>query len=748
MNRDRLSTIYKFAIIFLGGCSLLFAITAMSSDIFGWSFVFFTLLTLVFTPLMSIKFNNRKITLSFSDAVIFLAFLLYGGEAAILIASAETFANCLYLKNKGKIQLKKWMFSYNVGAAAFATATTYIIWLGFINIFNIEYGSAETINLLPSLGVLAILQFLSLSLVHSVMTLARTGVSIWQTWKNEYFSISLTQITGASLAFAIFKLIGNADVLTISVALIVLAVAYIAFRRTIADINNSNEQAEKAEQDKTEIAKLKAVEAEKHADELKDLLEKEEEISQDLRQSKEELEYAAFHDALTDLPNRAFLLQRLKSLIELGADTPKNYYLVFLDLSRFKHINDSLGHSTGDQVLKIVALRLRRLLDDKDTIARLGGDEFAIILNDIASMEMALEQADNINETLTNPYKIQDNNIFTDVHIGVSPLDYEHVMPEDILRDADIAMQHAKEKNLNIAIFDKDVRSKHLERIRLEADLRHAVDRDEFALHYQPIISLEDGGLIGFEALLRWTHAELGFISPAQFIPISEESGSIIPITHWILGKTCSQLMNWNKSRDKDDPLIVSVNISGRHIAEESLVEDVKRALDTSGLPPKLLKLEITESTAMDNAEKTIQTLKNLKELGVQLSIDDFGTGYSSLSYLHRLPFDTLKIDRSFVLNAENEASDDLNILETIVLLTKNLKKKVIAEGIETETQLNLLRDLECEYGQGFLFSKPLPVDKVNILLADLKPWLEFNDYQIPQSTTPDIPINENLRPS
>ncbi|MEZ5343997.1 MAG: bifunctional diguanylate cyclase/phosphodiesterase [Pyrinomonadaceae bacterium] len=522
---------------------------------------------------------------------------------------------------------------------------------------------------------------------------------------------------------------------------------YLNYRRTIFEITNSIEQAEKAEREKAEIAKHKAEDAEKHAGELELLLEKEEEISQDLRRSKEELEYSAFHDALTDLPNRAYLMERLRFLIELGMELSKEYYIVFLDLSRFKNINDSLGHSIGDQVLKIVALRLRRLLRDEDSITRLGGDEFAIILTNLASMEKAQKVASKIYETITKPYVINGNKIYCDLHIGIAPLDYEHVKPEDVIRDADIAMHHAKEKNIGIAIFDKDIRSSHLERIRLESDLRTAVERGELSMHYQPILSLSNGEMVGFEALLRWIHPELGFISPAQFIPISEESGSIIPITNWILKETCTQLSVWNRLRPKGSELFVSVNISGRHLAEDELTKDVQKALFMSGLPPELLKLEITESTAMENAEQTIQILQNLNSLGVRLSIDDFGTGYSSLSYLHRIPFDTLKVDRSFVVNADKGDSEDLKILETIVALTKNLNKRVIAEGIETEKQLLLLQGLECDFGQGYLFSKPLPKESVPDIIVDTKPWLEYNEQYTSGGGAVDIPLDDNLRP-
>ena len=304
------------------------------------------------------------------------------------------------------------------------------------------------------------------------------------------------------------------------------------------------------------------------------------------------------------------------------------------------------------------------------------------------------------------------------------PFGNEQVKPEDVLRDADIAMHNAKDNNVGIAVFDKEVRFTYLEHLRLESDLRYAVEKQEFEMYYQPLISLEDGELLGFEALLRWHHSELGMVSPGTFIPISEDSGLIIPITIWILQETCSQLAEWKNISDDYKDLLVSVNISGRHLAEEDLIRDVQNALKVSGLSPESLKLEITETTAMENADRTIEILNKLKKLGVQISIDDFGTGYSSLSYLHKLPFDTLKIDRSFVSNA-TEKAEDYKILQTIVSLTKNLNKEIIAEGIETVEQMELLSNLECDFGQGYLFSRPLPKGDMETNLYKKTDWME-----------------------
>jgi predicted signal transduction protein with EAL and GGDEF domain len=381
-----------------------------------------------------------------------------------------------------------------------------------------------------------------------------------------------------------------------------------------------------------------------------------------------------------------------------------------------------LGHSVGDKVLILVAKRLTRAVKMEDTVARLGGDEFAIVLSDLKSVEEAKRYARKIHQKLIQPFSLNGHKIFTDVQIGISPFDEDHQKPEDILRDADIAMHYAKEKEIPFAVFDKDLRSKVLETIKLESHLRFALEKNELSMYYQPLISLADGGIIGFEALLRWHHTELGFIPPAQFISIAEDSGQIIPITEWILEQTTNQIAEWQKISPAFSKLMVSVNISGKHIAQDGLIETVEKCLKKARLRPASLKLEITESTAMENAKRTIEVLSELSRIGTQLSIDDFGTGYSSLSYLHRLPFDTLKIDRSFV-NEVGENGENSEILQTIISLAKNLRMKVIAEGIETENQLALLRNLGCDYGQGYLMSKPLPKVEIETLLYQKHLW-------------------------
>ncbi|MGI8639324.1 MAG: putative bifunctional diguanylate cyclase/phosphodiesterase [Pyrinomonadaceae bacterium] len=724
MNRPELSTFYKLAVIIIGGFSLLFAVFNLPKEIFNWGFVFFLAFTLLITPRMSIQLPRGKFTLSFSDSIVFLSFILYGGETAILIAFTETLVNCIYLKKRG-VKFGKGIILLNVAATTLSTSVTYFIWLGFLKLSNIDYQSAATTSLIPSLGVLALTQFFTNSVLVAFLYSTINNKSPWQIWKRDCFSVSLTQIAGASLAGVVYKLIHYADFFTTAIALLAFGIGYVNYRQTVKEINETIEQAEEAEREKAEIAVLKAEQAEQHAAELKILLEKEEEANEELRQSKDALEHAAAYDFLTALPNRSYFIERLGLLIELGIDISHKYFVLFLDLKRFKNINDSLGHTVGDRVLRLVAKRLLRILRKDDTVARLGGDEFAIILNNLSSIEEGKIIAEQIYEKLTRPFLIQGNKIYTNLHIGIAPFDIEHTKPEEVLRDADIAMHYAKEKEIGVAVFTKEIRARFLDRVNLEADLRFALERREFSMHYQPLISLKDGELIGFEALLRWHNQTRGFVPPDRFIPIAEDSGLIVPITQWILSETCRQIVEWQKLSRSYENLIISVNISGKHLEDEGLIKDVKTALKISNLTPSSLKLEITESTAMTNAEHTIKVLKKLKETGVQLSMDDFGTGYSSLSYLHRLPFDTLKIDRSFVYSV-GDNGENSEILQTIISLAKNLKMRVIAEGIETEAQLTLLQNLGCDYGQGYLMSKPLPKDVLEKLLYQKTNWLPF----------------------
>jgi diguanylate cyclase (GGDEF)-like protein len=714
--------LYKSAVILLGALSFIFAVFSFDWIFFDWHFVFLTVFTLTVAPRMSLNMPRSKFSLSFSDSVIFLTFLLFGGEAAVILASLEAIVSCLFLKTTGATFSHR-IILFNFGFTALATSITYFVWLTIPVLFGISPTSPKTTSLITILGILALSQFLSTTSFATIYYYLKNDANFWHIWKTEGFSSSLTHIAGAAMAGVIFKLINYANPIATGIALFAVGIAYMNYRRMITEINDSIEQVEKVEREKAEVERARAEQAEKYIEELNELLHGQEKISEELRESKDLFEHAALHDMLTKLANRAFLIEKLDFLLTLNKNNSEaRFYVLFLDLTRFKNINDSLGHTIGDKVLMLVAKRLLRAVNAEDTVARLGGDEFAIILSDPLSVNQAEAIAHGIYQKLAQPFSLRGNRIFTKLHIGLAAFDKDYKKPEDILRDADIAMHHAKEKGLQVAVFDKDLRAAFLESVGLEQDLRYAIDRSELSMFYQPLISLKTGEIVGFEALLRWQHSKSGFVPPIKFIPIAEDSGLIIPITEWILKDTAKQLAEWQKISPAYKKLIVSVNISGKHLAVEGLVEQVSKTLELSKIRPSTLKLEITESTAMENAERSAQILNRLKELGVQLSIDDFGTGFSSLSQLHRLPFDTLKIDRSFV-NAVGENGEDSEILQTIISLAKNLKMKVIAEGIETENQLSLLRNMGCDYAQGYLLAKPMPSAEMEKLLYQKHFW-------------------------
>jgi diguanylate cyclase (GGDEF)-like protein len=493
-----------------------------------------------------------------------------------------------------------------------------------------------------------------------------------------------------------------------------------------------------------QIEKDKAIQTQYHIDELKQLLTEQERIGRALRESKERFRHAAFHDFLTGLPNRDYFVQDLKVLLEKNKIDPNyKFAVLFLDLNRFKTINDSLGHSIGDKLLMNVAKRIQQAVKETDIVSRFGGDEFAIILKNISGIEDAIQVSNQICQKISTPYTLSGKQVFAHTSIGISICNDNYEHSEELLRDADIAMYFAKGRGENYAVFNESMHVQAMEQIQLETDLRYAVARNEFCLYYQPIVSIDELKLVGFEALMRWTHPEKGIVSPAQFIPIAEETGLIIPMTLWVLREGCMQMNVWKKLSPSIENLTLSINLSGKHLAQRDLVEEIWKILKDTDYNPTCLKLEITESAVMENAELAISTLKELKELGVQLSIDDFGTGYSSLSYLHKFPIDILKVDRSFV-SAMNDTSENGEIVRTIVLLAKNLNMKVIAEGIETIHQLHQLRILGCEFGQGFLFSKPVPAFEAVRLVTDYEHWKNVLPNEKIVTTIPDMPISIN----
>ena len=436
----------------------------------------------------------------------------------------------------------------------------------------------------------------------------------------------------------------------------------------------------------------------------------------------EQLTRQAFRDPLTNLPNRALFMDRLTHGLTRAQRRHEHLAVLFLDLDRFKVVNDTLGHTVGDQLLVEVSRRLTSALRPGDTVARLGGDEFGILLEDVADAETAEAVALRVEESLGTPYRFEGREVFVTASIGIALSSAKLGLPEEILRDADLAMYHAKAKGkARHEVFDGSMSAPALDRMDLEMDLRSAISRHEFRLHYQPILRLDTGKITEVEALIRWQHEKRGLLQPDEFIGLTEETGLIVPIGQWVLSEACKQARVWQVEYPTTPPLVMSVNLSAKQFQNPKLVEEITQALDESGLAASCLKLEITESTVMQDAPVTLTKLNELKELGVRLAIDDFGTGYSSLGYLKRFPVDTLKIDRSFVKGLSPNGGDNA-IVRAVVTVAKSLNMDVTAEGVETEAQLAELRALGCDRWQGFLFARPVSPERVAPLLASDQP--------------------------
>ena len=430
-----------------------------------------------------------------------------------------------------------------------------------------------------------------------------------------------------------------------------------------------------------------------------------------------EIEHLAYHDALTGLPNRPLFMDRLIVALAQASRANQKLAVFFLYLDRFKDINDSLGHSIGDSLLKAVAERIRRCVREGDTLARFGGDEFTLLIPKIENIEDAAKIAQKISETLKIPFLIGDREMFVTTSIGIGIFPGDGHDPETLVRNADTAMYRAKDQGRdNYQLYAPAMNARALERLALENMLRKALSQNELVLHYQPIVELGSKNIVGLEALIRWQHPEQGLLSPAHFISAAEVSGLIVPIGNWVMLTATKQLRQWQKRIDPD--LTVSVNLSARQFQQADLVSSVLQVLDEAGIEPQSLELEITESNAMQNAENTIYTLQELKALGVRIAMDDFGTGYSSLNYLKRFPIDTLKLDQSFVSEVTTDRTDAA-IVSAVISLAHSLDLIVVAEGVETEEQLAFLRQERCDRIQGFLFSAPMPAEELEPYLIE-----------------------------
>ena len=713
LARQRLTDLYMWPLTAAGALVCVFAAYRLPVAKIDVYFLLLVLTTLIVGSRVAIRIPRINTNITVDDTFVFIALLLYGGEAATLLGAISGTCSALHFNKKPRTVL---FAGASLACAVFITSSVLTFVLG---------STTELLHHGPAMAVIAIslmglVQYLSHTGMVAIANALKDNQKIWHMWSQNFLWISITYFAGAGAAGAIVASIGTAGFYAFLIAVPIVAIVYLSYDRYLKDVTASASQAELAERARAELERERAEQAERHVLELNSYIAEQERISRALEETKEHFRHAAFHDPLTGLPNRLMFSELLKTEIESTKHRPDYLFAVlFLDLDRFKNINDSLGHTHGDLLLVAFAERLERCLRPTDTLARFGGDEFAILLTGIKNAADAIRVAERIKQELSEPFELDKNSAFTTTSIGIALSSTGYERPEDILRDADTAMYRAKENGkARYEMFDTGMHARVVSRLRLESDLRQAVEQQEFCIHYQPILAMESGRLAGFEALVRWNHPERGLVFPNEFIPTAEETGAILPLGQWVLEQACTKLREWQQQSPCFRSLSLSVNLSAKQMSQPNLVDQVKRALEVSKLNPHCLKLEITESVVMENAEAATTMFKQLRALGVQLSIDDFGTGYSSLSYLHRFPINYLKIDRSFV-SRMTETSDNAEIVRTIITLARNLGMEVIAEGVETPEQNQQLKALGCEYGQGYLFSRPVETAAVSVLLAN-----------------------------
>ncbi len=720
MGKQRFINRYMWLVVVAGTAIFLHSLCTLPFARLDFRFCLLFLLTVVISSRIAIKVPRVNTTITVADSFVFLTLLLYGPEAAVIVAAADGLS-------AGRHLSKRWItVLFNAAAAGSAAFITGVIARQLFGVdFHVDKQSLSTSLVL--LSAVAFSQYLAHTWLVAICMACKSDRPLWQTWSKHYLWSSLTYFIGAFVAGGIIKLEGTISFYAVLAPLPLISIIYFTYEKYLEDIRTTAAQAERAERERAEAEharaeaeRLRAEQAERHVEELNRYVEKLESTGRELEESREHFRHAAFHDALTGLPNRSLFTDHLRVALRRAHQNEKYLFgVLFLDLDRFKNINDSLGHPCGDELLKLVARRLEACIRQTDMVARFGGDEFAILLDAIQDASDAVRVAEKVQQAISAPFKLSSHEAITTASIGVALSTSGYTEAEDIIRDADTAMYRAKDHGkARCEIFDTAMHTRAVTLLRLESDLRRALEKDELCVYYQPIVSLASGELHGFEALVRWQHPERGIVSPDDFVPLAEETGLILPIGLRVLWDACNQLWKWQQYSLSNRDLIMSVNLSGKQLMQPDLIQRIEEVLHESQINPWHLKLEITETVVMENPELAAVTLAKLRSLGVRLSIDDFGTGYSSLSYLNRFPVDTLKIDRSFVTSM-NAADENLQIVKTIVTLAGNLGMQVVAEGVETEEQLEQLRSLKCQYGQGFLFSKPLAVTDADLFVLN-----------------------------
>lgn len=704
MAKQKQITAYMWAVILLGGVVTIVAAIRMQWASLGLRFLVLTTITVVISARFSVRIPRANTNITVSDSFIFLVMLLYGGPAAILVAATEGFTSGLRISKTPRTVL------FNSAVMACSTSITVVA------LSQLGGNPATSLSAtLIAVSVMALAQYLSNTTLVGLGLALKAGERFWATWKRHYLWTSITYFGGAAAAGVIFRSVNTVGLYALLITIPIISIIYFTYHKYLEDIRLTSALAENSERERAE-------QAERHVAELSRHIAEQDRTSKALEENKEHFRHAAFHDSLTGLPNRPLLIDHLKLAIERSKFHNDHLFaILFIDLDRFKNINDSLGHNTGDQLLVAIAARIGECLRPTDTIARLGGDEFAILLDGLEDWTIATAVAERIQGELLKPFSLNGHEVYTTASIGIRLSVDGREDAENMLRDADTAMYRAKDNGkARHELFDRTMHTRAVALLKLENDLRRAIEREEFRVHYQPIISLETEALVGFEALARWNHPERGLVPPDEFIPLAEETGLITDIGAWILRESCMQLRQWQSALGRAS-LTMSVNLSGKQLTQTDLIQQVENTLQQTGVNPTCLRLEITESVVMENAELATNTLLQLRKLGVNLSIDDFGTGYSSLSYLHRFPVNTLKIDRSFI-GRMAKGDENSEIVRTICTLANNLGMEVVAEGVETREQLEILRSLKCEYGQGYLFSRPVDAEKATALVLESAP--------------------------
>lgn len=753
---------------------------------------------------IAIDIKKFKTNISATDIFVFLTAFWFGGEAAILLASAEAFSTSLRFSKFFKVRL------FNV--AVMACSTSAMVWatrLLFGPTENVIRNYADSYKFILVMLTMVVAQYvINVGLITGVTAIRkqRSYFKIWREYYQWVFIVLFAAVSCASVTAILVQLMGVYALVIVSPIIATVYFTYTTYNKNIeASVTQANQsqqhilELQQSEErfrsafnfapigmglvapdgrwmkvnnslceilgyPETELLKLNLSDLIHPLDALQSLAQigrlvqgkiqtfkseirfynksgdevwtiigisrtydtESKDISMvvqiqdisDRKQAEAQLLHDAFHDGLTGLSNRTLLLDHLQGAMERAEATSRSFALFFIDLDRFKLINDSLGHSFGDKVLIEVGERLKSCVRPTDTVARLGGDEFIVLTENLKHSEHAARTAQEIQKSISQPIMLANHESFPTSSIGIAVYNRNYSAPEEMLRDADTAMYHAKAAGKSqYAFFDREMHENILKTLQLETALRYAIERNEFFVVYQPIISLETSGLTGFEALIRWKHPERGIVSPLEFISIAEDSGFIIKLGKWILDQACRQVKKWQTELNIAEKLTISVNVSSKQLIDENFVEDVLQVLKDARLAPTQLKLEITESVVMESIETTKNILEKLREAGIRLSIDDFGTGYSSLSYLHRLPINTLKIDRSFINNMEN-GNENTEIVRTIIMLAKSLGMSVTAEGIETAEQFSQLRALGCDYGQGYFFAKPLETESAGEMIS------------------------------